>query len=288
MERARIGVTGLIGGKVTHVRAYGGVAIHGPLDEAIRRLPHATFEDATDTIGLLRYVKSSEEISCLRRATAIAEVGIDEMIENARPGVDEAVLYARVTRAMLELGSENYHWALKTGPLDGAGDRFTEPPIGRRLQPNSLITNEVTAIWGGMVAQEVQPIILGPIPDEWKRLADIQREFFEEGLRRMKPGTPFGDLIDFGAKFGESRGVQTIFSMHGRGTGNDGPLLTSRAKGEKVRSLLVEKGNAWVFKPSVISLDGRLDFQWGGDVVVTEKGGESLFDRAPGFVSITG
>ena len=54
MERARIGVSGLRLGKVTHGRAVAGVINHSSYAEVLRRLPNATFEDATDVVGLAR------------------------------------------------------------------------------------------------------------------------------------------------------------------------------------------------------------------------------------------
>lgn len=288
MERARIGVAGLKGGKLTHVRAPDGVLVHSAYSEVVRALPNATFEDATDVVGRARYVKSEEEVACLQRSAAIAEAGIDEMVEVARPGVDEAVLYSRAMRRMLLLGSEYYPLALYAGPLGGPEPaRYTRPPIGRRLQPGWLITNEVSAIWGGMVSQEDQPILLGQIPDAWKPAIELQREVFEAGLERMRAGTLFGDFIDFVNGFGDRRGMKTFVTLHGRGYGDDGPLLTSRSTGEGVRDLAMEAGNAWVFKPYARSADGRIVFDWGGDVLVTERGGERLFTRPQGMVSIS-
>lgn len=285
LERARIGVSGLKGGKVTHARAFEGVINHSSYAEALRRLPNATFEDATDVVGFVRYVKSDEEIACLRRATEIAEAGIDEMVAVAQPGVDEAYLYARVTVKLLEHGSDHYHWALKTGPLGEEGHRTTEPPIGRRLQAGTLITNEVSAIWGDMVAQEDQPILLGPVPEQWRPVIDMQAELFEAGLEMMRPGTSFGDFIDFVNGFGPRRGLKSLTLLHGRGMGNDGPLLTPRALGERLRDVPFEKGNAWVWKPYGMSADERIEFVCGGDVVVTERGGEKLFRRPVGMIS---
>jgi hypothetical protein len=56
---------------------------------------------------------------------------------------------------------------------------------------------------------------------------------------------------------------------------------------EGLRELRIEKGNAWIWKPSASSVDGRLSFGWGGDVLVTDKGGERLFTRPHGLVSVT-
>jgi Xaa-Pro aminopeptidase len=232
MERARIGVVGLRGGKVSHVRAVDGVVNHSPFAEVRRQLPNATFEDATDVVGFVRYVKSDEEIESLRHATAIAEAGVEEMIEVARPGVDAAVLYAAVMERMLSLGTEYIPLAFYCDPIDAEPTvRYTNPPIGKRLRPNDFITNEVSAIWGTMVAQEDQPILLGTIPDAWRPLVELQREVFEGGLALMKPGTSFAEMIDFVNGYGAGRGLRTEILMHGRGAGDDGPLLTPRATG---------------------------------------------------------
>lgn len=176
MERARIGVSGLRRGKVSHSRAIAGVVNHGAYAELLRRLPNATFEEATDVIGFSRYVKGEEEIACLRRGAAIVAAGIEKMIAVARPGVKEALLYAQVMRRMMELGSEYYPMALYSGPIGSARlPRFEDPPIDRVLQPMYRITNETDAIWGGLVAQEDQPILLGPIPEEWQPVIELQK-----------------------------------------------------------------------------------------------------------------
>ncbi|MGH2397532.1 MAG: M24 family metallopeptidase [bacterium] len=288
MERARIGVVGLKGGKVTHVRAFDGVVNHTAIAAVKRRLPNATFEDATDVVGFVRYVKSEEEIGYLRHSAAIAEAGIEEMIKLARPGFDAAVLYAAVMERMLELGSEYYPLALYADPIDTSEPRrYTNPPIGKRLEKSTLITNEVSAVWGAQVSQEDQPILLGHIPDEWKPVINLQREVFEAGLGFMRPGTSFGELIDFINSFGAKRGMKTLILMHGRGYGDDGPLLSPRLRGELVRDVRIEKGNAWVWKPYAMTADERIQFVWGGDVIVTEKGGEALFKRPHGMVSVT-
>jgi Xaa-Pro aminopeptidase len=287
MERARIGVAGLHGGKVSHVRNPDGVVDHSAYAEVLHRLPNATFEDATDVVGFARYVKGQEEIDCLRRGATLAEAGIEEMIELARPGVDEAVLYARVMGRMLDLGSAYYPLAIHIGPLGTEAPRHTNPPIGRRLRAGDYITNETSAVWGDQVAQEDQPILLAPITDEIRAVVDVQREVWEAGLAMMRPGLSFGEIIDFTRDFGTKHGLPTSITMHGRGIGDDnGPLVTPRATGEAIRDLRMEAGNVWVWKPAAASADGRFSFTWGGDVLVTERGAERLFQREHGLVSV--
>jgi Xaa-Pro aminopeptidase len=247
-------------------------------------------------VGFVRYVKSEEEIECLRRAVKISEAAIDEMIEVARPGVDEAVVYGRVTGKLMELGSEHYSrartdwtahgFAWKTGPIDGHLIRFTDPPVGRRLQPGTFITNEVSAIWGAMVSQEVQPILIGPIPDHWRELIQVQRGLWEAGLEMLKPGTPFVELANFGAQFSNDPRIKTSITLHGRGVGDDGPLITGRSDNSKLGDLQLDERTCWVWKPAARTADGRSEFQWGGTVVVRESGAECLFTRPHALISI--
>ena len=288
MERARIGVSGIRRGLYSHGRAFHGVVNHSSYVEALRRLPNATFENATDVVGYARYVKSEEQIACLRRGAAIAAAGIEKMIELARPGMDEGVLYAGVMQRMSELGSEYYPMAFYSGSHGGGRlPRFEDPTVDRFLEPGYRIANEVDAVFGGLIAQEQQPIFLGPIPDEWKPAIELQRDLYFAALEHLIPGRPFAEFMDFINSFGEKRGLKSLMLMHGRGYGDDGPLFTPQNRGGRNRDVLIEQGNVFIVKPIAYSADGTFDTSWGGCVLVTEKGGEPLVKRTPGMISIT-
>jgi Xaa-Pro aminopeptidase len=287
MESARIGVTGLGRGRVTHGRAVNGVVNHTSYAEVQRRLPNATFVDGNDAVGFARFVKSDEEIAYLEKGASIAVAGIERMIEVARPGVPLAAVYAAVMERMLELGSAYYPLAIFASPLGTRGPRYENPPANVILQAGSLITHETDAVWAGLIAQELQPILLGQIPDEWRRVADLQRDLFYAGMNFMRPGTALGDLIDFVNGFGATRGGESLILMHGRGYGNDGPLLTPTDRGSTdLRDLRLEAGNVWVWKPIAYSADQSIEVSFGGCVAVTEEGGRQLVPRDPGIVSI--
>jgi Xaa-Pro aminopeptidase len=287
MERARIGVVGLKGGSVTHCSSIDGVVNHTALAQVMSKLPNATFDDATDVVGLVRYVKSDEETVFLRRSAAVATAGLEALINLARPGMDAGVLYADVTARLLELRSEYYPLSLT---LDRIGTlkpkRYMNPPIGKRLESNALITNEVNVILGAQLTQVCQPILLGKTPDEWKPVIELQKEVYEAGLKLIKPGTTLGSLQDFVKSFGPKRKMKTVIQMQGCGYGDDGPLLTAKSQGNALRDLGIEKGSAFVWKPVAMTVDERIQFAWGGPVLVADKGAEALFTRSHGMVSV--
>ena len=237
MERARIGVIGLTMGSVTHGRASSGVVNYSSYAAVVRALPNATFVDSTDVVGYARYVKGEEEIECLRHGAQIATAGIEVMIDHARPGVAEAELYARVMGRMLSLGSEYYGLAWNVGPLGAPTYRHQDAHLGRTLRENWVINNEVSAVVGNQVAQEPQPVLLGSLPDEYRAVTELQLEVFQAGLEYMTPGREMGDLIDFINGFGAKRGMRTGALFHGRGYGDDGPVVTPQQTGELIRSV---------------------------------------------------
>ena len=164
--------------------------------------------------------------------------------------------------------------------------RYTNPPIGRRLEAGALITSEINAIMGAQLTQVCQPVLLGKIPEAWKPVIALQKEVYEAGLQMIKPGVTFGALEDFVNGFGAKSGMQTILQLHGCGYGDDGPRFTLRNKSDRARDLAMEKNNAFVWKPMVRSADGQIQFTFGGPVIVTDNGCESLFKREHGLVAV--
>ncbi len=287
MERARVGVVGLKGGSVTHCSSIDGVVNHIALAHVMSKAPNAKFEDATDVVGFARYVKSEEEIAFVRESAQVAAAGLDELIKLARPGVDAGALYTDVLARLLELRSEYFPLTIS---IDAIGTekakRYTNPPLGRRLEPNALITNEVNAIRGAQWTQLCQPVLLGKIPAEWKPAIELHKEIYQAGSAMIKPGTTFGALRDFVNDFGAKHGMKTVMQLQGCGYGDDGPLFTAKNGSDRVRDLPIEKGNVLVWKPLVTSADTKIQFSFGGPVIVGEGGCEMIFKRGHGMVAI--
>ena len=88
--------------------AIDGVVNHTALETAMSKVPNARFEDATDVIGMARYVKSAEEIQFVRRSAEVAAAGADELIKLARPGVDAGM--EEFNEYAGQTGSPGVHW----------------------------------------------------------------------------------------------------------------------------------------------------------------------------------
>src|SRR5688500_13415975 len=103
----------------------------------------------------------------------------------------------------------------------------------------------------------------------------------------MRPGQAFGEVLDFINGFGPRHGIKTSVTCHGRGLGNEGPIVTQRTLSPAVREIRLERGNTFVWKPNVASADGRHSYTWAGCIVVGEAGAEGLPNRPVDIIAIT-
>jgi hypothetical protein len=96
----------------------------------------------------------------------------------------------------------------------------------------------------------------------------------------MAPGVTMRELISVARVDALDGRLKLELGAHGRGTGDDGPLLVaSRREPEEVLDLPLAEGVCIAIKPSA-ALDGIADYcRWGDAVAVTARGAERLGTR---------
>src|SRR5262249_44982400 len=99
----------------------------------------------------------------------------------------------------------------------------------RPLKIGDLINTEVEAKYGGYIAQALQSISLGPRLKELEKIFDTTKVIFEKMLKVLNPGTTFGEVVAFYQDQVRSAGYEPDAAlMHGRGLGEDAPMLWGR------------------------------------------------------------
>ncbi len=288
MERGRIGVVGVQPGMVTFTRSGGRAVNQAAFVDVERQLPHASFVDATDVVGLVRWVKSHEELACLRHAVAIGESGIEAGSKLARPGVEGDAVFEIMLDRLASLGCESPTGAMVASSIDAVPERrITSPPVGRRLERNDYLVLEVDACWGAQSTQEEQHFVLGPVPDRFRAAEDLLRELFASTCALIKPGNTVGDLIaltqGFAARRAGPAGMTTRPMLKGGGNGEEGPRVSPSLRAEELpenlRELRFVDGAVVVWKPDVYADDMKRALSWGGAVLVTGQGGQFLGKR---------
>ena len=283
VERGRIGITGL--GEIEGTRTPEGTIFYGTWKQIREAFPSAELVDATKILAQVRYVKSQEEIDVLAKSMEIIELAIQAEISAAQPGVKDWEVWAAAQYAMMRHGSEmpvHCFWVSGKNPK-----RTLTRPSMRILERGDVIINELEASWIGYRSQGVQPVFVEVINTVQAELIKVQREIFNRVLESLKPGISVGELAELTRKTAESiapksgpaAGASGDLTMHGRGAGDDGPIITPHARSPRQLGLAMQENMVLVCKPSAISADGEYICQWGDTVVVTENGGRRLGKR---------
>ena len=164
-----------------------------------------------------------------------------------------------------------------SGPLGNTYHRVEFPSL-RRLQAGDVLLIEIEGRWGGYIAQLDQIFSIGPAHQDLKDGMKLACESFDRVFDRLKPGVTVGELLEAGNVKGMNGRGQAGLTMHGRGTGDDGPLVTVRHTPELL-AVELKEGSVMILKPST-AVDGKTDYgRWGESVVVRRDGAERLGTR---------
>jgi Xaa-Pro dipeptidase len=279
-QTATIGVAGLDSSLIARIRESEGEVNWRSLELLKQSFPKARFVSATPLLGEARWQKSQEEIEFIGRGVQIAEVTLAALREHAHAGVAERRLFAEMMYANAKAGGSftpMVGWI--SGPLDAPYHRLEQPTF-RTLEPGDVIGVEVEGRWGGYIAQIDQTLFVGQPPAALGEGTKLACEAFDRVLDKIAPGVRMGELIEAATLSGLAGRLQSGLGMHGRGTGDDGPLLVSRRPAPPaVLAMELKEGCCFALKPSAL-LDGKLEYgRWGDSVVVTARGARRLGTR---------
>jgi Xaa-Pro aminopeptidase len=166
-----------------------------------RALPRLRISDFTRDLTDFMLVKSDEEIALLRFAARVSEEACIAMIEAARPGANEAGVYAEIMRTIYRWGCETRYpnMSLQSGPdnIGWGSPRWAlraERP--RVLQTGDMVQAEIHTLYGGIEAQVQMSIALDPVDDVLRTCERVARESYEAGVARVAPGITFVEVVN--------------------------------------------------------------------------------------------
>jgi len=282
VRATRVGVVALSG----MVRAPEGVVPWGTFEKIRRALPDVKFANATDVMQEVRSVKSSEEVSFIEKAAEIIGHANEVLIQHAKVGVGEHELIAEMLREIVRRGGEPITMMLfgTGGPeVPWAQRVFTT----RKLKAGDLINTEVEGKYAGYIAQALQPVSLGPKPKELEKIFDATKVIFDRMVRFLKPGISFGAVAKFYQDEVAAAGYEPDGAlMHGRGLGEDAPMLWGARKDFPEKDQLLKEGHVFILKPACKRGFMRDSIRAGDTVAIEANGARRLGKRELTFVTV--
>ncbi len=290
LQKGRIGVSGLGFG----TRTPEGTIFLGTYEALREALPDAEFVPASDLIQEVRQVKSQEEIDVLQRSVDLVERGLDAQAIWAQPGVPDYVVWAETMHAMFIRGSElsvHFNWISGHNP-----GRTLTRPTERKLEKGDIILKEIESSIIGYRAQQLRPLAVHECDPMILELSKLHAELYDELLAFLKPGVTVGQLVEktdavgeqVAPKTGPLAGAKTTMTLHGRGLGDDHPLVLSGGYEGTLRAWDAQfpENGVYICKPTIRTADRKYEFAWGDTVRTTPKGAVRM-GKAPHGVIIS-
>ena len=285
----RLGVVGLSSQAPTEI--YGAIPANFWI-ELTAALPKAQFEDISEEFSHLMLVKSAEEMAQVRYAARAAEAACRVVVDVTAPGVGEEVVFAEATAEMLRhgIGLRYPMIVMNSGPhtLSWGPPRWTtrgEAP--RVLQRGDLMQAELMPLCGNQEVQVQMTVALDPLDDTNRTCERVARESYEAGLKALRPGIAFSDLVVAMEEPLKRSGcwaytplVHSIgpHFLAGRTRINmekvDLGIRFAGSPAARERKAVLQPGMVFAFEPNACLGEHRVNI--GGTVIVTETGCEEL------------
>jgi Xaa-Pro aminopeptidase len=195
--------------------------LHEDVENLKKHLPKATFVQASWLLEELRIVKSEEEIGMLRQAGKIARKVVDTMIETARPGLPEAVVYAAMINTQIANGGEpNIFNLFASGPVEHPNEELwhmlhgCEQPLSPTMRPladGDLILTEWHTKYGGYRCHTEFTVYIGKrAPDQLRRIWEVSVECLEASKSALVAGRTIGEAVAMIRKPAEKAGLDFV------------------------------------------------------------------------------
>jgi Xaa-Pro dipeptidase len=134
--------------------------------------------------------KTAAEIGRARRASAIAEQGLERLLELARPGVRECDLAVELNCYMKSLGADDNFLMLCASPHNPA----VMPSSNRKIERGDILVTELTPSYEGQFVQICRTVAVGLPRTELQKKYDLVLRAMWAGIETIRPGIPMSEV----------------------------------------------------------------------------------------------
>jgi Xaa-Pro dipeptidase len=239
-----------------------------------------TLVEASDLVTRLRAVKSEAEISYVREAARLADLGLDRAVGSAAPGAFEGDVLAALQGAIFEGGGD----FPANEVIIGSGPRallFRYAAGMRRMDPVDQLSLEWAGSYRHYHAAMMRTLCVGEASDYQRHLFSVVREALEEMTEALAPGRPVGEVDDAHRRVLDAAGLEKHrYAACGYSLGTtfspnwmDWPMLFSG------NSVPAEPGMVFFLHCVVADSERGVSMSLGRTCLVTDEGREVLSAR---------
>lgn len=183
-----------------------------------KRFPYLKFVDGSQAIAVAKSIKHPQEISLLRMAAEVAEVGMAAAQAAIGIGVRENVIAGEMLRAMTEAGAD----AIVSYPQCTI-DALRRMGTDQRLRAHQVVLIDINIGVNGYVGDFARTFAVSKPTDDQRRAFEAQKACMKAAVAAIRPGVLTTDIQDIVAAIARDAGLEEhwagYITGHGVGTG---------------------------------------------------------------------
>jgi methionyl aminopeptidase len=224
-------------------------------------------------------IKSPREIELMREAGRILAKTHEELAKNLRPGMstwDIDHMGEEIIRSYGCIPSFKNYNGYPASICVSVNDEVVHgiPHKEHFLDEGDIVSLDAGVIYKGYHSDAARTYGIGEIDDDAKKLIEVTRQSFFEGIKFAKAGNHLNDISAAIQKYAESFGFGVVRDLVGHGIGShlhEDPEIPNFAR--KRKGILLQPGMTLAIEPMVT--EGSYEVVWLDDdwTVMTEDGG---------------
>ena len=234
------------------------------------------------------YIKSKREIELMREACKVAALAHKAIEEAIKPGITTLELDKIAEKVIRENGGipaqkgypgpDKYTPNFPASICTSVNDEVIHgiPSKNVVLKEGDIISIDLVAYKDGFNGDAARTYIVGEGLKEDKRLLEVTKQAFFEGIKYAKKGYRVGDISSKIGEYVESKGYSVVREFQGHGIGksmHEDPGIPNYGKPGKGPKL--EPGMTLAIEPMVIAGNPEIYQLSDGWTIVTEDGSKS-------------
>ena len=224
-------------------------------------------------------IKSPREIELMREAGRILAKTHEELAKNLRPGMstwDIDHMGEEIIRSYGCIPSFKNYNGYPASICVSVNDEVVHgiPHKEHFLDEGDIVSLDAGVIYKGYHSDAARTYAIGEIDDDAKKLIEVTRQSFFEGIKFAKAGNHLNDISAAIQKYAESFGFGVVRDLVGHGIGShlhEDPEIPNFAR--KRKGILLQPGMTLAIEPMIT--EGSYEVVWLDDdwTVMTEDGG---------------
>ena len=243
-------------------------------------------------------LKSSRELELMKEACQISAEALLVAGEAVKPGVStkeiDEIAYKFIKKHGATPNFLNYGGFPATACISINDEVIHGVPSKHKIiKDGDIVSVDTVALKKGFNGDAARTFMIGNVSKEAKRLVDVTKQAFFEGIKYAKPGYRIGDVCHAIGEYVHSQGYSVVREFQGHGIGremHEDPGIPNYGKAGK--GIRLEPGMTLAIEPmviqgkpnilelddgwTIITEDGSLAAHYENTILITEKEPEIL------------